>query len=256
MMQQLAHTWDARLYTEKHSFVFDYGTSLIELLAPEVGERILDLGCGSGELTQMINGVANDVVGIDKSADMIARAQSQFPSCKFRVGDAANFQFDTSFDAIFSNAALHWVTDYKKAIQCMYVNLKKGSRIVLEFGGKDNVRAIVENLTQVLRRKGFTHQADLDLWYFPSIAEYSLALEEEGFKVVFAQWYERPTELADVESGIKDWLSMFGSPFFEGVKQRDSDEIMNQVQENLRPILFKEGKWFADYKRLRIVAYK
>ncbi|MEP3210207.1 MAG: methyltransferase domain-containing protein [Maribacter sp.] len=255
-MQQLAHKWDAQLYNNKHSFVYDFGASLIELLDPKPEERILDLGCGSGELTHKIKELSQAVVGMDKSVEMIQRAQTQFPFIDFVVGDASDFHFEQGFDAIFSNAALHWVIQYKQAIRCMYEGLKEGGRMVVEFGGKDNVKTIVGQLRQSLLKRGFVKQSELELWYFPSIGEYTLALEAVGFKVSFAQWYDRPTALADGATGIKDWLVMFCKPFLEGVDDASVFEIMNEVQASLKPKLFKNGKWYADYKRIRIVAYR
>lgn len=255
-MEQLEQKWNANLYNDKHSFVYAYGASLIDILNPKVNERILDLGCGSGELTALINERSEDVVGMDKSVEMISKAKTQFPLCKFKVEDASRFNFDVPFDAIFSNAALHWVTNYNEAITCMYRNLKKGGRIVLEFGGKDNVKKITTQLRKSLLKRGYKKQAELKLWYFPSIGEYTIALESAGFLVSSAQWYARPTELADDKTGIKDWLQMFCKPFFVEVDNSDVSDILTEVQEFLRPDLYVDGKWFADYKRIRIVAHR
>jgi len=255
-MQQVAHKWNAQLYNEKHAFVYDYGKSLISLLAPKTNERILDLGCGSGELTSEIGDLAPAVLGIDKSEEMIAQARFNFPSLEFYVGDATNFSFEEKFDAIFSNATLHWVVAFEKAIENMYANLKKGGRLVLEFGGKDNVKTITDTLRYSLVQKRYHKQSETKVWYFPSIGEYTSVLETNGFKVTFAQWFDRPTILVDENSGIKDWLRMFGGPFFEGVEPNDVDTIIEEVQNNVKAKLFQRGKWFADYKRIRVVAYK
>ena len=253
---QPAHVWDAQLYNDKHAFVYDYGKGLIALLAPKRQERILDLGCGSGELTADIEKLADSVVGIDKSQVMIARAKAQFPAIRFEVADAVDFEFEKPFDAIFSNATLHWVLDYRAAVKNMYRNLTKGGRMVVEFGGQDNVKAIVDELKSCLIRWGYVRQGNLELWYFPSIGEYTSILESHGFTVTFAQWYDRPTELADKKTGIMDWLKMFGKPFFERIHMEDAIEIRKEVQENLRPSLFRQGKWYADYKRIRVIADK
>lgn len=255
-MQQLANKWDPNLYNDKHAFVYNYGASLVELLDPKPNERILDLGCGSGELTALIKERTKDVAGMDKSIEMVNKAKLQFPLCTFEQGDASDFNFDRPFDAIFSNAALHWVAKHKEAIKCMFENLKEDGRIVLEFGGEDNVKRITEQLRTTLRVRGYWEQAELQLWYFPSIGEYASELEAAGFKVTSAQWYDRPTELTDQDTGIKDWLSMFCRPFLKGVEDNEVVEIINEVQENLRTDLFREGKWFADYKRIRIVAHR
>ena len=255
MNEQLSK-WKPELYNEKHAFVYQYGEELIQLLDPKPDQRILDLGCGSGQLTAKINELAKEAIGIDKSAEMIADAKSKFPQIEFQVADASNFKFDKTFDSIFSNATLHWVKDYQAAIQCMYENLLPGGNLVLEFGGKGNVQTIVQALRNSLQDKGYQKQAELALWYFPSIGEYSSALEAGGFRVLFAQHFDRPTELADENSGIKDWISMFAGSFFSGVEKQDIEEIKAEVQESVREKCLIKWKWFADYKRIRIVAIK
>jgi len=248
--------WKPELYNDKHSYVYDYGENLIKLLDIKANERILDLGCGSGQLTYKISKLAKKTVGIDKSYEMIADAKSKFPGIEFQVADASNFKFDKKFDSIFSNAALHWVKDYKNAIKCMYEHLNPGGKVVVEFGGKGNVQIIVNQLRSALRNKGYGKQSDLDLWYFPSIGEYSSELEAAGFRVVFAEHLDRPTELADENSGIKDWISMFAEKFFSGVAENHMEEIKRVVQENVKEKCLINGKWIADYKRLRIIAVK
>ena len=255
-MNETITKWKPELYNDKHSFVYNYGEILIKLLDPKESERILDLGCGSGQLTFKINELAKEVIGIDKSPEMIADAKSKFSNIEFQVADASSFRFDKKFDSIFSNATLHWVKDYKNAIKCMYGNLNPKGKIVVEFGGKGNVQTIVNQLRESLRTKGYIRQAELDLWYFPSIGEYSTELELAGFRVLFAEHYDRPTELADENSGIKDWISMFAESFFLGVEQNHIEEIKNEVQENVKGKCLIEGKWFADYKRIRVIAEK
>jgi len=249
-------TWKPELYNTKHSFVYNYGMSLVSLLDPKENERILDLGCGSGQLTFEIDKLARETIGIDKSVAMIIDAKSKFPSIEFQVADASNFNFEEKFDSIFSNAALHWMKDYRNAIKSMFHNLKPGGKIVVEFGGKGNVQTIVKALRNSLRTRGYIEQSDLDIWYFPSIGEYSTELESAGFRVLFAEHYDRPTELADESSGIKDWISMFGESFFTGVAEYHIEEIKNEVQENVKENCLIDGKWFADYKRIRIIAIK
>lgn len=255
-MNEMITKWKPELYNEKHSYVYQYGENLIKLLDPKENQRILDLGCGSGQLTSKINGFAKETIGIDKSADMIADAKTKFPNIEFKVGDAGNFKFDEKFDSIFSNATLHWVKDYKGAIKCMYENLNSNGKIVLEFGGKGNIQTIVNELRNSLRKRGYDKQSNLKLWYFPSIGEYSSELESVGFRVLFAEHYDRPTELSDENSGIKDWISMFADSFFIGVSENHREEIKNEVKEKTKEKCLINGKWFADYKRIRIVAIK
>lgn len=255
-MSDTTTKWKPKLYNEKHSFVYQYGEDLIKLLDPKENQRILDLGCGSGQLTFQINELAKETIGIDKSAEMIMDAKSKFPNIEFQVADASDFRFDEKFDSIFSNATLHWVKNFKGAIECMYENLNPNGRIVLEFGGKGNVQTIVNELRNSLKIRGYDRQSNLDLWYFPAIGEYATELEAAGFRVCFAEHYDRPTELADENSGIKDWISMFAENFFNGVLENHVEEIKNEVQEKIKDKCLIDGKWFADYKRIRIVAIK
>ena len=255
-MNEPTPKWKPELYNEKHAFVYNYGEQLIALLDPKENERILDLGCGSGQLTSKISERAKEVIGIDKSAEMIADAKSKFPNIEFHVKDAEHFYFDEKFDSIFSNATLHWVKNQKKSIQCMYDNLKPDGKIVVEFGGKGNVQTIVKQLRQALKNRNYKEQSELNVWYFPSIGEYTSALESGGFRVLFAEHYDRPTELADEHSGIKDWISMFAEHFFIGVAEHQIEDIKNEVQDHVKETCLIDGKWFADYKRIRVIAVK
>lgn len=248
--------WNPKLYNDKHAFVYDYGEQLIALLNPKKHERILDLGCGSGQLTFKINALAKEAVGIDKSPEMIADAKMKFKNIAFHVGDAEDFSFDDKFDSIFSNATLHWIKNQKKAIKCMSENLVDGGKLVLEFGGKGNIQTIITQLRLELAERGYLEQSNLDVWYFPTIGEYCTALESSDFRVVSAEHYDRPTELADENTGIKDWLSMFAARFFENIAIRDVENIKTKVQENVKETCLIHGKWYADYKRIRVVAVK
>jgi len=255
-MSENSTKWNSSLYNSKHAFVYEFGEDVIKMLDPKENERILDLGCGSGQLTAKISELAKEVIGIDKSPEMIADAKLKFVNVEFQVADAANFYFENKFDSIFSNAALHWVLDYKSAILCMFENLKEKGKIVLEFGGKGNVQTIVNQLRISLIERGYLDQSKLDLWYFPSIGEYATELESAGFRVIMAQHFDRPTELADEKSGIMDWISMFAESFFENVQPEDKESIKNEVQVKVQSKCLKNGKWFADYKRIRIIAVK
>lgn len=248
--------WNPTLYNDKHAFVYQYGADVVELLDPKKGERILDVGCGSGQLTAQITESGADVIGIDSSPKMIADAKSKFPGIEFHVGDAAHFSFHQPFDAIFSNATLHWVLEKEAAVKCMFDALKQGGRLVAEFGGKGNVQTLVKQLRRSLAANGFAANAEKDVWYFPSVGEYTSLLERQGFRVSMALHFDRDTRLADKEHGIEDWLEMFGSPFFEGLAADEKERVKKDVVENIKPFLFRHGNWYADYKRLRVVAIK
>ena len=243
--------WNSESYTQKHSFVYQYGEGLLELLNPQPGERILDLGCGSGELTQQIAERGAQVIGIDSSAEMLAKAHAHFPALELYQMSATSFSFAESFDAIFSNAVLHWVPDYEGAVRQMATALKPGGRLVVEFGGQHNVSAITGAVSRALITYGYAYKP---FWFFPSIGEYTPVLERHGFAVRLAQHYDRDTLLADPQTGLTDWIEQFGPYFFEGVRVEDKAAMLEKVNEELRPTLFRNGRWYADYKRIRIVA--
>ena len=138
----------------------------------------------------------------------------------------------------------------------MYENLKLNGKIVLEFGGKNNVKTIIDQLRSSLKKRGYLNQSKLELWYFPSAEEYSKELELAGFKVVLSESFNRKTELTNQKDGIKDWISMFAKSFFKGVDSIDVEEIKTEVQEGIKEKCFNNGKWYADYKRIRFVAIK
>lgn len=245
--------WNADLYKEKHAFVFQYGDSVLEWLAPQPGEKILDLGCGTGELTAKIaeNGVA--VTGIDASASMIASAKEHFPGVNFLVADGTSFSLPETFDAVFSNATLHWVRQQEKLLDRVQRHLRPGGRFVLEMGGKGNVDDMLAALEKAMETRGYTYKP---FWYFPSVAEYTSLLEEYGFRVNQVHYFDRPTVLADPDNAIVEWLQMFGDHLFEAVPEADRLPILQETQESLRATNFKDGKWTVMYRRLRIKAEK
>jgi len=248
--------WDIELYNNKHGFIYEYGKDLIKQLKPQEDELILDLGCGTGSLANEISKSGATVIGIDASEKMINAAREKFSKIDFFVKDTANFQFKEPFDAIFSNAALHWVLESEKAIICMHNNLKKRGRLVLEFGGKGNVKIIIDAVDKVLLESGYPERAKIKKWYFPSISEYTTLLERNGFEVELAELYEKPTELTDSENGIKEWLMMFGAILFKDLSTEVRNQIIEKVQNEVKDRCCINGKWFADYMRIRIIATK
>ena len=252
-MRSKKEKWDSGDYDSKYDFVSRYGEELLSMLQAGKGERVLDLGCGTGDLTYLISLTAGEVIGLDKSIDMIHSARNKYPNLEFLQADAANFDFDLPFDAIFSNAALHWVLDYKSCIKSMFRNLKSGGRLVAEFGAENNIRTIVQALRSALLERGYSKQAQKVLWYFPSVEEYSETLESEGFNVIFANHFDRPTKL---NADVGDWLRMFASPFFEGIPEVASGKVIEDVIQLTSRDCYRDGKWYADYKRLRIQAIR
>jgi len=248
--------WNAGLYDDKFSFIWEYGSNLIDLLDPQPGERILDLGCGTGHLTHVIERRGSDVVGTDHSADMIEQARANYPEIRFAVEDASNFTVDEPIDAVFSNAVLHWVRDAEGAVASMSAALKPGGRLVAEFGGKGNVRQIVDTTLAVLNDLGYSGRERRNPWFFPSIGEYTSLLERHGFETRSAVLFDRPTLLDSGIDGLALWLEMFGDSFVAGISAGARERIVAEIADRLRPTLFRDGAWYADYVRLRVVALK
>ncbi len=251
----MKNTWNSELYDTKHSYVFKYGEDVIKLLSPKPGERILDLGCGTGHLTKVIADYGADVTGIDSSAEMIKQATQKYPSINFKKMDATDFSFTEKFDAIFSNAVLHWIPEKEKVVKCLSEALKTGGRFVAEFGGKNNIRNVVDALSIILKKNGYPDNAERINWYFPSIGEYASLLEKYGFKVEFAAHFDRDTFLDDGVD-IIDWLEMFGKGIFSGIEPEIRKNLLSEIKDDLSTKNIKDGKWFIDYKRLRIAAVK
>lgn len=248
--------WDARRYDEKYNFVYKYGEALVTMLNPKPDERILDIGCGTGYLTSRIAEKCRNVTGIDLSETMIATAKKNYPDINFIVADATVFRDEKGFDGIFSNATLHWISDQEGLNNNLYALLKKGGRLIVEFGGKDNVAVILNTLREVLASFGYQRQANQYPWYYPSVGQYAAALEKAGFRVLKAEHYDRPTPLADEKDSLENWIDMFGTYFFEGVSEIYKMNILAEVSGRLKPRCFVNGRWIADYKRIRVHALK
>lgn len=246
----LSNQWDVDRYQSQHNFVWQYGTSLIELVNAQSNEKILDVGCGSGELAIALSMSADrvEVVGMDSDANMVARCREQYPHLRFFQGDVRNFQVNETFDVLFSNAALHWVppADIHRAVASMARALKPGGRFVVEFGGKGNCEMILKATQEVL-------QTDLNPWYFPSIPEFGSLLEREGIEVTCASLFDRPTPLQEGEKGLVNWLLMFGGAFLREMTPSQREEKLNRIGEKLRDELWDGKQWIADYRRIRII---
>lgn len=248
--------WDAALYDSKHSFVWQRGAGVLELLKPEPGESILDLGCGTGRLTVQIAAAGAEVLGLDSSPDMIREAQKLHPRLRFEVGDARDFSFSQPFDAVFSNAALHWVREPERVIHSVAKSLRPGGRFVAEFGGKGNVRRVIEAFYLALRQMGLTAGPELNPWYYPGIAEYTAILERHGLETTLATLFSRPTPLEEGWVGLRTWIRVFGGSFYGIVPENRHDDFASRVETILEPTLFRDGTWVLDYRRLRIFAVK
>ena len=243
-------TWDAGLYESDHGFVWKYGAEMLPLLNPQPGERILDLGCGTGHLTAEIAAAGAQTLGIDSSADMIGQARQNYPKLKFELADARSFTTAQPYDAVFSNAALHWVPEARAAVQAIHRALRPGGRFVAEFGGKGNNAKVIAAL------KAAGASDPLLTFYFPNISEYAAILESEGFEVRFATLFDRPTELEDPVRGLEQWLQMFQQKALAAIPSEQRAKAFRQIEDHVRAELFYDGKWHIDYRRIRIVAVR
>jgi trans-aconitate 2-methyltransferase len=248
-MSQPDQTWDPNLYQSAHAFVWQKAADLLELLAPKSGERILDLGSGTGQLAAKIAEAGAEVIGIDRSPEMVEQARRNFSKMRFEVGDATTFSVDEPVGAVFSNATLHWVKPPEAAVGRVWHALQPGGRFVAEFGGKGNVGRIMDALRVALRDVAGVDFDALNPWYYPSIAEYAALLERQGFSVTFATLFERPTPLEGGAEGLRNWVRMFGASLLDRVEAGKRDAVLARVEEHARPALFGNGSWSADYVR-------
>ena len=221
------------------------------MLAPSHGERILDLGCGDGALTKKILAIGCTVVGVDSSMAQLQAAHQR--GLHVAVMDGHNIALKQNCDAVFSNAALHWMKRPEKVIRGVRDGLKPGGRFVGEFGGKGNVEKIRCTLHDGLRRRGID-PASVDPWYYPSVEEYARLLSSAGFVVDYIELIPRPTKLP---GDILGWLEVFAQPFTKAVPEPEQEQFLRHVRSDLVPVLRdQDGTWVADYVRLRFKARK
>jgi SAM-dependent methyltransferase len=233
-------TWKPETYERNGRFVSDYGSAVLDLLAPQPGERILDLGCGDGVLTEKIAQAGASVVGFDASGPFVKAASDR--GLDVRLGDAHNLPFEREFDAVFSNAALHWMLEPERVISGVARALRPGGRFVAEMGGHGCVAAIDTALRAVYAKYGRTFPT---VWFFPTAAEYGSLLQAAGFDVDSIALIPRPTPLP---GEMVDWIRTFRSVA--------EPELAAEAAELLRPALCDtQGRWTADYMRLRFSAH-
>nr|WP_205668618.1 class I SAM-dependent methyltransferase [Ammoniphilus sp. CFH 90114] len=250
------NTWKPDSYDNKLGFVSELGKGVVDLLHPKENERVLDLGCGTGDLSNEIAKRGASVVGIDMSPSMIEKAKTKYPEIEFYVRDAQNFSMEGRFDAVFSNAALHWMKNASQVVECVWNVLNNGGRFVVEFGGKGNVETIIKAMSHIFQNDYGINASERNPWFFPSIGEYSHLLEEKGFRVCFAQHFDRPTLLKDGKHGINHWLTNLCDDFFKDFTESEKILVYKKVTETVKKDLFHDGSFYADYKRIRIMAIK
>ena len=247
--------WDAARYDSCGTFVWEHGADLVEMLAPRSRDRVLDVGCGTGHLTARIAESGADVLGIDASESMVLQARSNYPHLRFEVLDALAMKLGPEFDAVFSNAVLHWITEPDVAASGIFNALKPGGRFVAEFGGRGNISTIIKAVHRArerIRARPIEHVP----WYFPSAGEYAALLERLGFTVTYARLFDRPTRLGEGDSTMMTWLKMFGEPLINDLAESERDIVYGIAEDALRATMLDDGVWVADYVRLRVVAEK
>jgi SAM-dependent methyltransferase len=241
--------WDAEQYDDGVGFVHELGEGVLDWLAPEPGERVVDVGCGTGHLTAAIAEAGADVVGVDRSPSMLSGARAEYPELALVRADATALPF-AGVDAVFSNAALHWVGDQDAAVASVAAALREGGRFVAEMGGAGNVAAVRAAFEGAAAERGY----DLpDPWVFPTVEEAATRLERHGFEVRRATLFDRPTPLSG-EDGFREWASAFGDSLLSPVPADERPSIVADAEARARPDLLRDGEWVADYRRLRFEA--
>ena len=246
--------WDADKYTKDFSFVHQYGKGVAELIDCKKGSSLIDLGCGNGALTKVLQEKGFRVTGMDSSEELLETARGKYPDIPFIQTDAADFSVEEAVDAVFSNAVFHWIDREKQAgmLACVFKALKEKGQFVFEFGGHGNNVLIHSALGEVFSEHGYGYRMP---FYFPTIGEYAALVEQAGFQVRYAVLFDRPTELKG-NDGLKEWIHMFVKTPFVTVDDAEGEEIICQAVERLKNVLYREGRWYADYVRIRMKAVK
>jgi trans-aconitate methyltransferase len=244
-----AQEWSADGYARNARFVAELGEPVVDLLALQPGERVLDVGCGDGALTASLIARGAIVVGVDSSPQLVEAARRR--GIDARVMDAERLPFTAEFDAAFSNAALHWMRDPDAVLDGVRRALRPDGRFAGELGGHGNIAAIGTAILAVLRARGIDGEARWP-WYFPTPAEYVERLEAHGFVVTYIELIPRPTLLP---TGMRGWLETFANPFVGGMSAAERHETLDEVMTLLaRSLRDRAGAWTADYVRLRFAA--
>ena len=248
----MADGWDADRYQRQFGFVSALAGDLVELLDPRPGETVLDLGCGTGELAARIAAAGARVWALDADPAMVAAARERLGPERVLLADGHDFSLPEPVDAVFSNAALHWMPRPAEVIARVRAALRPGGRFVAELGGAGNIDAILEAFGAALAEAGLPTPPNP--WYFPTPGRYATLLEAGGFRVARMEHFPRPTPLAGGPGGLADWLAMFGRSLTAAVPPARLPDIVARAEELAAPRLRRDGRWVADYWRLRFVA--
>jgi trans-aconitate 2-methyltransferase len=245
--------WNPGSYDARHGFVHQLAGGVVELLDVRRGERVLDAGSGTGHLAAQIAAAGASVLGIDASEEMVAAARRTYPAVEFEVADLTTWRAPAPFDAVFSNATLHWILEPSLAVATFADALRPGGRFVAEFGGRGNVAGLVEPLRTAVAE--VTGRPVPTFWYFPSLAEYAAVLERGGFAVDYAILFPRPTPLTGGHEALAAWYREFCGDVL-AVLPPDAEGAVLERAAELAARRFVDGRWVADYVRLRVRALR
>lgn len=243
--------WDSALYDTQHDFVAEYGKGLLECIAPDASQSILDLGCGTGTLTDQLAARAGSVVGIDASPEMIGRAKRRFPHLAFMVGDALDLPFAHRFDIVFSNAVFHWIPDHGRLLENIHRVLKAQGRLICEFGAQGNVAVIEAAFSRACGEQGHAYAGRFT---FPTAEAFARLLENNRFTCEQVVAYDRPTPLRGGEQGLRTWMRQFFAADLGMMTETEREALLDRVEQLTRAALWNGSSWVADYRRLRAVA--
>jgi len=242
--------WNPNTYNKHTAFVSQLALPVVDLLDPKKGEKILDVGCGEGTLAVEIERRGAKVIGVDMSSEMIEQCQAK--GIEAYVGSVTDLPYDEEFDAIFSNATLHWIKNSKSAVQNIAKSLKSSGHFVCEFGGEGNAYALVSAMQEVFEKHPEFGEFE-NPWYFPSVEEYTTLLESEGFKVEYMDIIPRPTPMDD----IGNWLDIFANGVTKHLSKEQFEVFKKACRAILKERIYSEDEgWMLDYKRLRVRAVK
>ncbi len=245
--------WNSKLYDNAQAYVSEYGKDLLSFVPNNKDQKILDLGCGTGDLTNILHCSFENIIGIDSSAEMIAEARKKYPDVKFEVADGATMAYNEEFDVVFSNAVFHWIKAQTELHNGIYNSLKRDGLLVCEFGAKGNIAKISDAFNAALKEFGKEYVSP---YYFPSDEAHSMLIESCGFEIEKLYSYDRPTPLPNGELGLRQWVSQFFSSDLLLFNKYQQERILQSVESMLQETMFIDGTWVADYRRLRVIAHK
>lgn len=245
--------WDAGLYNAQHSFVSEYGRELLQYVNREPGQSILDIGCGTGLLTAELAKDGAHVLGIDASASMVKLAKQNYPSISFAVSDALELNFSRMFDTVFSNATFHWIKDQAQLLSLVERALKSHGKLVCEMGAHGNIAKVKNAFRELTKQYGYRYTSP---FYNPTAQAYEQLLKEKGFSVELLEEFDRKTPLKPGRDGLQNWVKQFFAGELSNLTKEQQKNVLKAMEETLAPELYRQDRWWLDYRRLRIVAQK